>query len=58
MNKVITYVCPICGYQSNKDYEVCPACLNKHFGEPYQSDIYQVTALAYNRKSFVVDIKK
>ena len=28
MNKVIIYVCPICGYQSDRDYEVCPACNN------------------------------
>ena len=28
MNKIITYTCPYCGYQSNEDHEVCPACGN------------------------------
>ena len=28
MNKIITYTCPYCGYQSNEDHELCPACGN------------------------------
>lgn len=28
MKKIITYQCPICGYISDKDYDVCPACNN------------------------------
>lgn len=26
--RIITYQCPFCGYISDKDYDVCPACNN------------------------------